>query len=648
MHVNLPRLLSATAALALVFTACGGEPSGGDELPGADPSTTVGDDGLRAPTPIRLTGGSGGDAAIGASESRAAADSSMIAPAYIDYQYVVTVDPSTLPTNSTGYVFDASVVATADDIAAVAAALGVAGEPISFDEGYGINWRVGPDDGTAPSIWLYDDALLSWNFNAGWADQAVTACAVSGSEPAVPVETVAEPIDDGDSKDGALEEPVEEPVDEMVEVDPPVCEEPEPPANVPSETAAVELANGYLTALGVDLSGVVYDNYVDQWGANVNVNEQIAGVTTRSWGFSFGGDAELLYAWGSLATPQPVGPYPLIDLDQAIARLESSEYGWGFGGGLVEPAVAVAEEPAVDIATDPPVAVGEGDVPVVSTPIVPEIVEVELVDVEADLWWAWDEDGSSWLLPAYRFVATDGGWFVVPAVTDEFLIQVPVETVPAETLPVETVPGETVPVDPPATTVPADTLEPLVGGPLPDFTDAAAAAGYTVRVVEIDGEPQAITMDLRDDRINVAIVTVDGVEIVIRASLDDGTLIGERDVAPPAAPPTTAPTGTEVAVSVVYEGVEFYPACGDEVLQHESGTWYSIQPEYEDWWALATETLRQEVVQSGFAPRVAPPGPGDDVGTLTVWEDGIARFVSDSGDVSAWLTQEELTYTWVC
>ncbi|MCK0110787.1 hypothetical protein MWU75_01340 [Ornithinimicrobium sp. F0845] len=44
---------------------------------------------------------------------------------------------------------------------------------------------------------------------------------------------------------------------------------------------------------------------------------------------------------------------------------------------------------------------------------------------------------------------------------------------------------------------------------------------------------------------------------------------------------------------------------------------------------------------------VSEPGPGDDIGTLTVYADGRAHYVSDSGQ-EIWLVDEHRTYNWVC
>ena len=45
------------------------------------------------------------------------------------------------------------------------------------------------------------------------------------------------------------------------------------------------------------------------------------------------------------------------------------------------------------------------------------------------------------------------------------------------------------------------------------------------------------------------------------------------------------------------------------------------------------------------------PGPGDDIGVMVIYADGMARFESKSGRV-IWLTSDERiynwTYNWVC
>ena len=138
----------------------------------------------------------------------------------------------------------------------------------------------------------------------------------------------------------------------------------------------------------------------------------------------------------------------------------------------------------------------------------PEGRVVTLVDVQPDLWWAWDVDGSVWLLPAYRFIDTEGGWHVVPAVTDEFLIEVEPPVMIDEPLPMP----EPMPVDPPTAEPPAidpelfdaTQVEPFLGLPLADFTARAEELGASVRVVEQDGEQLPATMDYSPSRINVS------------------------------------------------------------------------------------------------------------------------------------------------
>lgn len=121
-----------------------------------------------------------------------------------------------------------------------------------------------------------------------------------------------------------------------------------------------------------------------------------------------------------------------------------------------------------------------------------------------------------------------------------------------------------------------------------------------------------------------------------------------------------SPAGDAGVVPIVgvHDGVAFYPACGNETLRHEAVTWYPLahldgfddeyQAIYDDFVAVEREPSPVAGWRGFGASRVVEPGPGDDVGTLVVWEDGFARWVSDSGDLDTWLTDREITYDWVC
>lgn len=128
---------------------------------------------------------------------------------------------------------------------------------------------------------------------------------------------------------------------------------------------------------------------------------------------------------------------------------------------------------------------------------------------------------------------------------------------------------------------------------------------------------------------------------------------------PPAPPPTTSPVTAEPDVTVapvpivaVHDDVEYYIACADVPVTVDGVLWYPVA----EWGNERTAELFERITSVdrerpggpvGFAPRVAPPGPGDDIGTLYVYADGVAWFESDSG-LTIWLTQDEVTYTWVC
>lgn len=105
------------------------------------------------------------------------------------------------------------------------------------------------------------------------------------------------------------------------------------------------------------------------------------------------------------------------------------------------------------------------------------------------------------------------------------------------------------------------------------------------------------------------------------------------------------------AISVTAD-VPFYPACGNEVLSWDGRDWYPFTPSNPDAFPDPTLDILPTIEgwPSGGASvaMVAAPGPGDDVGTLVVYENDLAYWVSDSRDLDTWMTNTNLTYSWLC
>lgn len=102
-----------------------------------------------------------------------------------------------------------------------------------------------------------------------------------------------------------------------------------------------------------------------------------------------------------------------------------------------------------------------------------------------------------------------------------------------------------------------------------------------------------------------------------------------------------------VSIVKVLEHFDYYGACGSETAVVDGVTYFRVLPEDLGKVDESRYPLTTDGAASGMLAAVPVPGPGDDVGTMIVYADGMARYESDSGNVM-WLTDEEPAYTWVC
>lgn len=547
--------VAVSATLALLLAACGDaeQAAVSTVAPAAPPVIQVvpGAGGASAAAP-----NAAGPAAEGASMS---SDQAMTRMAWIEY--VLGADLDELDGDSPAWRLVAGDVDPAT-IAAIAASFGLEGEVADLPADWGAGWIIGPTDGTAPSLNVSRDGMLSWWYSSG-PGEAFAGCAVPEPMPVEPM-PVDEPVDESvEPVDGAVVEPVEgggntgdetgAPDDELVEVIEPgrvvECLEPTPPVGVPTQDEAEARMAELLGQWGVDVNQVAIETYADEWGAYVTATLMLEGQRTPiTWGASFGGGGEVLYANGSLATPERVADYPRIGTTAAFERLQQGGYWWGGGVGIADSAVVRSEEsPAVEedvvggdsaggaTPVEPPPA--PGDAPEVTTvepdettvepgttgaidvmPIEPgEPVVVTITGVEEELWMLWDADGTVWLVPGYAFTSDDGGRNSVPAIADEYLdIQEPIVEPDIEPVPLPDNGTDDGSIDP----IGEDVLDlPVEGGigSLVGMAEADAIAvieeqGWTSRISARDGEYFALTMDFRSDRVNLEIV--DGVVTV--------------------------------------------------------------------------------------------------------------------------------------
>lgn len=152
------------------------------------------------------------------------------------------------------------------------------------------------------------------------------------------------------------------------------------------------------------------------------------------------------------------------------------------------------------------------------------------------------------------------------------------------------------------------------------------------------------------------------------------TLAGCAEVAPgepgPSDPGEVAPTspvswddefdfGVPGEVLETHADVRFYPACGNEVMDWDGVRYYQYRPsrihDFPDHAGVVTGASAVENLPTltwarmgSPLPAIPMPEPGDDTGTLVIYQGGHAYWESDNGALWAWMTTTKLEYNWVC
>jgi hypothetical protein len=235
------------------------------------------------------------------------------------------------------------------------------------------------------------------------------------------------------------------------------CTPPAPPVGVPDAARAGTLAVEFLATVGHRDVRVI-DVWADEWGAWVTAEPTMGGVPAGSGltvSVGFGAQGRVTSANGTLATVERIGEYPTIDAAAAVARLQDDLNAWQLGGPVARPMPADAgtsegrgsdtvdpdapvsdpDAPVSDQdapASDPdgdadtpvtilPIPDGDAPVPGPDGDVEPVELTVTIVSVELVTALAWTASGEMLLLPHYRLVDSDGGWWFVVAVADRYL-----------------------------------------------------------------------------------------------------------------------------------------------------------------------------------------------------------------------------------
>lgn len=486
------RLALAAAAVVFGLSSCGDLPE----------STTSG-----TPQVIHLGGSPNSATPTAAGET---ADKMMVP--YMIMNFVFDGNMPELSSSAHAWQLPAGTEVDAERVARMAQLLGVEGDVRELPADQGGGWMVGAADYSTANLNVSKDGMLSWWYNpnpAIWENQGggCVSASSSGSEAVAPPDSTV---------------PVDTVSIDTVPVDTVEPCEVQPPVGVLDGDTATAQAKQLFSDLGYDTSAFEFDVYADEWSAYVTAYLMVDGLRSPlTLSVGYGAEGVLTWASGFLGVPQDGGEYPLVGLQSGIDRMnEEGGYWMGFygpAGAMVKAAAdtAVSSEVVSSEVVSSEVVSSEGStepaapVPTDSVPVCdpaadcvegtlppPEEVTVHLNGAKMALTMVWDVDGTVWLVPAYTFTSDDGGEYTVIAVDQQFV-----------TLPDPGLTPEPMPVDDgTATSVDATAAsDALVGLDEAAATALAEENGWVVRVVRLDGEDLAATMDYVTNRVNVAI-----------------------------------------------------------------------------------------------------------------------------------------------
>lgn len=276
---------------------------------------------------------------------------------------------STAEGGALAYSFDARQVSDAESVGALAAALGFEGAPELRDG----SWVVGPQDGTAPSLWVGLDGTASFSYfdpglNPWKCSEDGTAC--------------------------------------------------EPSGELPSEAAALEALRSLITASGRDVGAFEFTS--ETWEGAVTRTAQAWPVVDgqrldQAWSVELAAGG-LASASGALAPIVELGEYPVVSEQEGFERLSDPRFG---AQNLVMPMAAREGEAMTSEVWAPPTEAPEPPAP--GTSVSWPVNDVEIVSARLGLASQWQPDGSVIVVPAYEFADAAGGTWSVIAVAESKL-----------------------------------------------------------------------------------------------------------------------------------------------------------------------------------------------------------------------------------